>query len=361
VSKPNDRWYKADRLAGLRRFAGAITLLNVLGHLWLGFEQAWIQPFVGVGAAYATEILLELADAWARRRPVRFLPRRMGGTESPIDFLLSAHISGMAVSMLLYANERLMPIAFAAAAAIASKAVFRVEANGRARHWLNPSNFGIALTLLLFPWVGIAPPYMFTENLGPAGDLVLPGVIVVLGTFLNARFTRRLPLIAAWVGGFALQGALRHALLDQPLFATWMPMTGMAYLLFTFYMVTDPATTPSKPAAQVAFGLAVAGAYSLLMVAHVVFGLFFALAAVCAVRGAALHLSALLGRAAEPERVRRAAPGLAAAPANAAPARPGAAPVSMGAAPVSMGATPISMGATPGGDLSVRARTNAEV
>ena len=289
-----DRWYGSARLDGLRRFATAITILNILGHTWLGFEQSWAQPFVGVFSAYATEILLEWIDARATKRPLRF----RGGGEHPIDFLLSAHISGLAVSMLLYANARLWPIAFGAAAAIASKALFRVAIDGKSRHFMNPSNFGIALTLLLFPWVGIAPPYMFTENLGPVGDWVLPGVIVCLGSFLNARFTRRMPLIAAWLIGFATQGAVRHFAFGQPLFATWMPMTGLAFLLFTFYMVTDPATTPSRARAQIAFGASVAAAYGVLISMHVVFGLFFALAAVSSVRGAILHASALLRRTA---------------------------------------------------------------
>lgn len=289
-----DRWYANDRIGGLRRFAGAITFLNVIGHLWLGFEQAWIAPFVGVGAAYATELVLELVDAWSNGRPVRFLPRRLGGKgENPVDFLLSAHISGLAVSMLLYANERLLPIAFAACVAIASKAIFRVKVGERSRHWLNPSNFGIAVTLLCFPWVGIAPPYMFTKNLGPVGDVLLPCVIIVLGTVLNARYTRRLILIAAWVLGFALQGVVRSVWLDQPVVSTWMPMGGMAYLLFTFYMVTDPATTPSSVRGQVAFGLGTAAVYGALMAAHVVFGLFFALVIVCIVRGLALRFAPL--------------------------------------------------------------------
>ena len=30
-------------------------------------------------------------------------------------------------------------------------------------------------------------------------------------------------------------------------------MTGVAFILYTNYMVTDPGTTPSKPAAQFAF------------------------------------------------------------------------------------------------------------
>ena len=67
-----------------------------------------------------------------------------------------------------------------------------------------------------------------------------------------------------------------------------MPMTGVAFLLYTFYMVTDPATTPAAPRHQVVFGLSVAAAYGLLMALHVVFGLFFSLTAVTTVRGVGL-------------------------------------------------------------------------
>ena len=39
----------------------------------------------------------------------------------------------------------------------------------------------------------------------------------------------------------------------------------MAFLLFTFYMVTDPGTTPVEPRGQIAFGAVVAAAYGVLM------------------------------------------------------------------------------------------------
>jgi hypothetical protein len=271
-----------ERLGGLRRFAVAITVLNLLGHAWFGFEQSILQPFVAVLAAYATEIGLDRVDAWANRRPPRFA----GGARERIDFLLSAHISGLAVAMLLYANSRLWVVAFAACAAIASKALVRVPAGGGSIHVFNPSNLGITATLLLFPWVGIAQPYQFTERLYGAGDWVLPALIVCSGSFLNAKFTKRLPLIAAWLAGFAAQAALRSVVEGLPLVASLLPMTGVAFILFTFYMVTDPATTPSAPRAQVAFGAAVAAAYGGLMALHAVFGLFFGLSLVCAGRGA---------------------------------------------------------------------------
>jgi hypothetical protein len=145
--------------------------------------------------------------------------------------------------MLLYANDRLWVVCFASAVAITSKTLFRMPVGsakgawplllfqlvlflfllqtGEAtshlipvtpqampafrlgmlalvlvlavlippglptRHYLNPSNFGITVTLLLFPWVGIAAPYQFTENLGRIGDWAVPMVIICTGSMLN--------------------------------------------------------------------------------------------------------------------------------------------------------------------------------
>jgi Na+-translocating ferredoxin:NAD+ oxidoreductase RnfD subunit len=295
---PNDQWYAANRLGGLRRFAVAITVLNLLGHTVLGFEQSWAQPLVALATAYSMELLLEWLEAWSQQRPWRFA----GGMRPLVDFLLSAHISGLAVAMLLYANEQLWPIAFAAAVAIGSKIVLRAPVGHSTRHIFNPSNFGITITLLVFPWVGIAPPYHFTENLYGVVDWLLPGLIVVTGSFVNARFTKRLPLIAAWLTGFVAQAVLRSWVCGTPVGAALLPMTGMAFILYTFYMVTDPATTPSAPRAQVVFGAAVAAVYGLLLVLHVVFGLFFALTIVCVLRGLMLYAYALV-QPATPTRV----------------------------------------------------------
>ncbi len=280
-----------NRLATLRRFAAAITILNVLGHTVLGFEQSWAQSLVALGVAYSVEILLEVVAAWSEGRPRHF----SGGIAKVVDFLLPAHISAMAVSMLLYANDRLAPIAFAAAVAIGSKVLVRVRVGRGMRHCLNPSNTGIAATLLIFPWVGIAPPYQFTENLVGIGDWLLPIVIVISGTFLNTRFTGRIPLIVGWLGGFVIQAVVRSQLAGTSLIPPLLPMTGTAFLLFTFYMATDPGTTPSAVRSQFVFGASIAAVYGVLMALHVVFGLFFALLVVCMLRGVGLALRNVLG------------------------------------------------------------------
>ncbi len=59
-------------------------------------------------------------------------------------------------------------------------------------------------------------------------------------------------------------------------------------------MVTDPGTTPEGPGAQVAFGASVALVYSLLLMRHIVFGLFVALVIVCVARGLGMYLLACL-------------------------------------------------------------------
>lgn len=274
------------RLAGLRRFAVAITALNLLGHTLLGFEAAYAYPLVALATGYSTELLLEVVEASAQQRPLAF----WGSPQTFIDYLLPAHITSLAIAMLLYSNASLWPIALATAIAISSKAIFRVSARGPSRHFLNPSNFGISLVLLLFPWVGITAPYQFTENLHGAGDWLLPAAIVLSGSFLNSRFTHRMPLIGAWLSAFALQAILRSVWFGTPLIPALLPMTGVAFVLFTFYMVTDPGTTPFTLRGQLLFGAAVGATYGLLMACHVAFGMFFALTLVCLCRGAWLFL-----------------------------------------------------------------------
>jgi enediyne biosynthesis protein E5 len=161
---------------------------------------------------------------------------------------------------------------------------------GRTQHIFNPSNFGVALTLILFPYVGFAPPYQFTENITGNWNWILPIFILATGIIIHGCFTGRLSLIAAWIIGFALQGEVRAYFFHTPAVVPLMPMTSAAFVLFTLYMVPDPATTPLKPWRQAAFGFSVAAVYGIIQVLHLVFGLFFALLVVCAIRGISLYL-----------------------------------------------------------------------
>ncbi|MGJ8629139.1 MAG: hypothetical protein ACSHXB_19440 [Sulfitobacter sp.] len=287
----------AIRIAALRRFATGITLLTIAGHAYLGFEQSIAQPLVAVLVCYITELLLETVTSHNQQRSPSYAsaPGATMRTKviTVINFLLPAHISGLALGMLLYASNRLDLFVVAAVIAMSSKYCFRVQNGKRSNHYFNPSNFGIVVMIFLFPGtISIAAPYQFTENLGPNGDIILPIAVAFIGLFLNAVFTTRLPLIAAWIGGFVLQAAIRSGLDSTVDFdAALAPLTGMAIILFTLYMVTDPGTTPRSTRGQIIFGLSVAFVYGALMMFHIVFGVFLALMIVCAARGVLLTVT----------------------------------------------------------------------
>ncbi len=291
------------RSAALRRFGVSITALTILGHTVLGFEQAYATPVVAVLAALAIELLLDSIDAAAQHRR----PRYLAPAGKVIDFLLPAYIAGLATALLLYGNDTLWPYVLAVVIAISSKHLIRVRVENRLRHVLNPSNAGIVAVLLLFPWVGIAPPYEFTEWISGPLDALVPALLLVAGTMLNATLTRKMPLILGWTGGFVAQALVRDAFTDISLVSALLPMTGVAFVLFTNYMITDPGTTPVSTRNQVAFGVATAATYGVLVTAHVVFGLFFALVIVCALRGVGLAVLARVRMRAksmtEPEQV----------------------------------------------------------
>ena len=278
------------RLFALWYFTTLMTLWNVLGHTMLGFEQSWATPVTAVLTAIAVSMLLDCIDARAKNRELRFT----GSLGNFLNFLPACLIPGFACGMLLYPNERLWPVIFAVVLSMGSKVILRAPVgNGHTQHIFNPSNFGVGATLLLFPDVSFAPPYHFTENITGLWDWGVPLIVLVTGIIIHALFTGRLPLVAAWIGGFILQGIVRAKLFGAPFYVPLVPMTSAAFIIFTLYMIPDPATTPLKSARQAVFGFSVAIVYGCLQILHLVFGLFFALLIVCAIRGLSLHVWAL--------------------------------------------------------------------
>ncbi|MGH3751031.1 MAG: enediyne biosynthesis protein, partial [Micromonosporaceae bacterium] len=291
--KPRAAHHDPKVVTALRRFAISITVFNILGYTVLGFEQPWLWPFIALATGYAIEIGLEAVGARVEGRAPRY---QGNGFRGVMEFLYPAHITSLAVNMLIYVNDQLLVMMFGVAVAIGAKWVLRAPVRGRMRHYMNPSNFGIAMILLLLPWASIAPPYHFTEHVGTTLDWVIPVVIIASGTMLNAMLTNRMWLIGAWLIGFALQAVIRGLILDTAIPSALGMMTGVAFVLFTNYMITDPGTSPSRPLSQVAFGAGVALVYGFLTGANIVYGLFFATALVCLIRGGflwALHIANL--------------------------------------------------------------------
>jgi enediyne biosynthesis protein E5 len=278
AAKPKDVHYIA-----LRNFAISISIFNTFGYTLLGFEQAWIFPIIAVLVAYTTELTLATIQGWAQRQTPRYRGRGMRGV---YEFLLPAHITALAVNMLIYTNDNIGPVIFGVMVGVSGKYILQAPIAGRMRHYMNPSNFGISVTLLVFSqWVAVAQPYEFTENANTYFRIMIALIIATAGTVLNTALTKRTALIVGWLGGFAIQAFLRHWIWHVSLFSALGVMTGVPFVLFSNYMISDPGTTPSKGRAQFMFGGAVAFTYGILMELNIVYTLFFATAIVCAGRG----------------------------------------------------------------------------
>ncbi|MGH3991634.1 MAG: enediyne biosynthesis protein, partial [Pseudonocardiaceae bacterium] len=159
-TKPTQVRHDPKVVIALRRFAISISAFNILGYVFLGFEQPWLWPLIALATGYTVEIGLEIIGARVEARAARF---RGNGFRGVVEFLLPAHITSLAVNMLLYVNDQILTMMLGITVAVGAKWVLRAPVRGRLRHFMNPSNLGIAAILLVFPWASIAPPYHFTE------------------------------------------------------------------------------------------------------------------------------------------------------------------------------------------------------
>lgn len=267
---------------GLRMSATMATIFTVLGHTVFGFEQSWAQMFVALGTGYAAALLFEWVDAKACSDVPGYAG---GGFLKVIDFLLSAHMTSITLSFLLYFNQQLWIMVLAVTLAIGSKYVLRVPSpTGRLQHFMNPSNFAIAVILLCYQWTGVLP-WGFTVDLSGWADWVLPLVIVMLGMRLNLMFTGRLPTIAAWLATFILLAFCRASFKGTGVATELVVLTGIPMVLFTFYMITDPQTSPSRLRSQIMYGSGIAACYSALLMLQINYTMFYSVTIACAVRG----------------------------------------------------------------------------
>ncbi|HET8781443.1 MAG TPA: hypothetical protein VFM63_03415, partial [Pyrinomonadaceae bacterium] len=279
------------------------TVFTILGHTVFGFDQPVSQVFVALITGYSCAFFFEWVDARVCGCPPAYAG---GGWRKVLNFLLAPHMTSITLSFLLYFGERLWIMALTVALAIGSKHVLRVRVNGRLQHFMNPSNFGIAIVLIVYQWTGVLP-WNFTVDIYNPWDVLVPLAIVMLGTRLNLLFTGRTPSILAWLGTFVLLGVIRSTVRSTPLAAELVVLTGIPMVLFTFYMITDPQTSPSRLRSQILFGASIAFAYYALLTLNVQYMMFYSVTIVCAARGVCLLMASLRAPVAEPVAVRETA------------------------------------------------------
>ncbi|HNS87915.1 MAG TPA: RnfABCDGE type electron transport complex subunit D [Parvularculaceae bacterium] len=184
----------------------------------------------------------------------------------------SALITTLSLTLLLRA-EALWPLAAAAFIAIASKFLLRM----RGKHVFNPANIGIVAVTLATGAAWTTP--------GQWGTAVwLAALIAGVGSFVTWRASR-LDVPLFFLGVFAMLLFARATWLGDPLSIPMLRLQNGALVLFAFFMISDPKTTPDGLLPRIAFAAGTAMlAYVFIFHFYKSDGVFYALAIACLIR-----------------------------------------------------------------------------
>ena len=157
----------------------------------------------------------------------------------------SALISGLSLCLLLRTNSVGLGGA-AAVVTIASKFVLRV--NGK--HLFNPTNFGIVAMMALTGQVWVSP--------GQWGNVAFFAFLMACLGGLVVNRAARSDVTYAFIAFYMALVFGRSLWLGEPMAIPVHRLESGALLLFTFFMISDPKTTPNSRAGRILFALLVA-------------------------------------------------------------------------------------------------------
>jgi Na+-translocating ferredoxin:NAD+ oxidoreductase RnfD subunit len=193
------------------------------------------------------------------------LRRLATGRWPPWTTLASAYITGISVGILLR-TVLWWPYVLCSLLSISSKYALRVQG----RHLWNPSNLGVSLLLLLIPWA-VAP---LSQQWGNA--IWVPLIILVFGAVI-LYLLGRLHITLIYAAAFILLSFLRSALTRENWINEIAIITEPAYVLFMFFMITDPKTTTRTAARQCLVAVLVALVETTLRLYRVIHAPYYAL------------------------------------------------------------------------------------
>ena len=157
----------------------------------------------------------------------------------------SALISGLSLCLLLRTESSLLAVA-AAFLAVASKFVVRI----RGKHVFNPTNAAIATVVLLTGAAWVSP--------GQWGDSAFLAFLLACVGGLVAWRALRSDVAVAFLLSWILLLFGRALYLGDPLAIPLHQLESGSLLLFAFFMISDPKTTPDARGCRLAFGALVA-------------------------------------------------------------------------------------------------------
>jgi Na+-translocating ferredoxin:NAD+ oxidoreductase RnfD subunit len=205
----------------------ALTTLVIFNIGWIDFGARPLNTAAALAASLVTQIVCSRAFG------------------VPLD-LRSPLITGLSLSLLLRADEPWIH-ALAGVIAIGSKFVLRLDG----KHIWNPA--GIAIVVLLF-----ATPGHVWISPGSWGTHVWFGALLVFFAILVLGAARRSDIAIFFLGTHAALLFARALWLGDPLAIPVHQLQSGSLLIFTFFMISDPKTSPDSRLGRFIFAASVA-------------------------------------------------------------------------------------------------------
>jgi Na+-transporting NADH:ubiquinone oxidoreductase subunit NqrB len=205
---------------------GALTVFLIYGIFALNFDVTLFRAALLVATAIATQAVC------SRISNVAFDPR-------------SAAISGLSLSLLLR-SESIALLVAAAVIAVGSKFVIRVNN----KHIFNPTNGAIVAMMLMSNRVWVSP--------GQWGNVAFFGFLITCIGGLVVNRAARSDVTYAFIVFWSALVIGRSLYVGEPLTIPFHRLESGALLLFTFFMISDPKTTPDSRAGRILFAALVA-------------------------------------------------------------------------------------------------------
>ena len=206
---------------------GALALLLAVNFFLVDFGAGPLTSALAIGSALATQT----ACAWW------FGLARLD--------LRSPLITGLSLSLLLRADDPSL-LAVAGVIAILSKCVLRIGD----KHVFNPAGFAIVALLLTSDHVWISP--------GQWGASVWFAALVAFCAIGVLHAARRADIAAFFLSSHAALLLARAWWLGDPLAIPLHQLQSGSLLIFAFFMISDPRTSPDARLGRFVFAFAVA-------------------------------------------------------------------------------------------------------
>ena len=219
--------------APLRRLDARVFQILFLGSLLLGgalwrdFALRWEQVALTFVAGIAAQAF------WIKALGLRHVG------------YLSALVTCLGTTILVRADT-LWVHPLVAALALSAKFAIRI----RGKHVFNPTNLAVILAIAAMPGAWASP--------GQWGSELLIGLwFATLGVTVTTS-ARRLDIAWFFLGSYAALLAARVLILGQSEAVLLHQLGNGALIMFTFFMISDPMTTPNRRALRFAYALLVA-------------------------------------------------------------------------------------------------------